>query len=212
VVYARPKYCLTPRSVVLFATQQKPPQKLKLHPSAMQDAFLSTAGRTCSLLSDQTTRSSRDRSPVHASPNSMKNCLASWLHSAESEAIACRSKVIDGRIMTHCGILFVHRASRVPRNVRGRFRATGIWGDIFLDACDNFPRPVDGRQSKEPFERIASAGFCLGRPAASSAMSVSFSPKIGRYRLLELFHRRFGNYSISVRDYSIVDASGTKSR
>jgi hypothetical protein len=50
--------------------------------------------------------------PSAASANNTKNCLASWLHSAKTEAIACRSKVIAGRIYDAGNFVAPSNASR----------------------------------------------------------------------------------------------------
>ena len=93
---------VTPPILVLTATQQKSPQNPTLANQRTNGASLSIASSdhfiVCSSAFDHPGSKSRERRPIVASANNTKNCLASWLHSAETEAIACRSKVIGGRI------------------------------------------------------------------------------------------------------------------
>jgi hypothetical protein len=64
----------------------------------------------------------------------VKDCLASWLHSAETEAIACTSKVIGGRIYDA-----IYDASYDARNfilgnpsrqLRGMSQADSRWSNL----------------------------------------------------------------------------------
>jgi hypothetical protein len=138
----------------------------------------------------------------------MKNCLASWLHSAETEAIACASKVIDGRI--HDAPRHPFRGSNSSRALREMSETISRNGnlreDILLDACDNYPRPVMGGNQKSRLKGLlyglpfGQAGGFIGDACLILAENWSVSPlRIIPSSVSGLFHRPFRIFPSSMR-------------
>jgi hypothetical protein len=78
-----------------------------------------------------------DRCPVAASLNIVKDCLASWLHSADTEAIACTSKVIDGRIYDARKFILGNPSRRLRGMSQVDFAPEQPGREFFLNVCPN---------------------------------------------------------------------------
>jgi hypothetical protein len=75
----------------------------------------------------------------------MKNCLASWLHSAETEAIACGSKVIGGRIYDACRCISSSAdTSRKLRTIAAGCESTASrfsrWSNLGANCRERLPK------------------------------------------------------------------------
>jgi hypothetical protein len=103
-------------------------------------------------------RKSRDRRPFSAaSANNTKNCLASWLHSAKTEAIACRSKVIAGRIYDAGNFV---APSNVSRNFSEMSRVDFTREDLqrrSLSTANRVPRRI----RRPTIKKSAKALLCM---------------------------------------------------
>jgi hypothetical protein len=74
----------------------------------------------------------------------VKDCLASWLHSADTEAIACTSKVIGGRIYDAINDArndawnFILGNS--SRRLREMSQVDSRWSNLGENSCDRLPK------------------------------------------------------------------------
>jgi hypothetical protein len=130
--------------------------------------------------------------PSAASANNTKNCLASWLHSAKTEAIACRSKVIAGRIYDAGNFVAPSNASRnFSEMSRVNFTREDLDGTLYQRQTASHAASA-GRQLTGRLKRCF-AYVSFGErplPSTGNAQCVAFSPEISPYRRSGLLHRR----------------------
>jgi hypothetical protein len=142
----------------------------------------------------------RSTSHCAATANNTKNCLASWLHSAETEAIACRSKVIGGRIYDARDFVASFSASRNLQEMSSvDFTLQDLPQRVFIIAKP-FPTAYLRLTVITPAKALLSIGFILSTAA------------VHQQAMRNVSHCRRKTARIARQDRCIVETSPTQSK